>query len=306
MNVTQLRAFVSVVDLGSFSAAAKQAGVSQPAVTMQIKSLESDVGATLLERRYHRVELTEAGNALLPHARRVLQDLALAREDISALSHTLTGRLVIAASTTPGDYVIPKVLGTFLQANGQVRVEIAVRDSADAVAAVEDGYADLGVCGVESTSAKVEFKEVGHDEIVVIAAPSHPLAARAAVPFAELAEQDWVVRESGSGTGRVARRALVERGIDPDELRVLVELGSADALVSAVEGSLGIAMVSRSAAEKALALGSVARVDMEGERIVRPFFTVLPKATISRAAIAFAEHLRREVPALEPSLSRRS
>lgn len=113
MNVTQLRAFVSVVDLGSFSAAARQAGVSQPAVTMQIKALESDLGATLLERRYHRVELTEAGHALLPHARSVLKDLTSARDDISALSHTVTGRLTIVASTTPGDYIIPRVLGTF-------------------------------------------------------------------------------------------------------------------------------------------------------------------------------------------------
>ena len=88
MNVTQLRAFVSVVDLGSFSEAARRAGVSQPAVTMQIKALEADIGATLLDRRYRRVELTEAGKALLPHARNVLADPTVRADD--ARFYTLT------------------------------------------------------------------------------------------------------------------------------------------------------------------------------------------------------------------------
>ena len=292
MNVTQLRAFVSVVELGSFSEAARRAGVSQPAVTMQIKSLEADVGATLLDRRYHRVELTEAGLALLPHARSVLADIAAARDDIQGLAETLTGHLVIASSTTPGDYVIPKHLAGFLRENPQVQVEITVQDSADAVTAVETGRADLGIAGVADPSAKVVFSELGSDEIVVICAPSHPFARRKAVPFSELAEADWVWREPGSGTGQVVRRSLIERGVDPDELRVMVELGTGDAIVSAIEGGLGIAMVSRFAAEKALALGTIVRVDVEGEPILRPFFTVLPTSTPSRAALAFAEHLR--------------
>jgi DNA-binding transcriptional LysR family regulator len=258
---------------------------------MQIKSLEADVGATLLDRRYHRVELTEAGEALLPHARDVLADIAAARDDIEGLSNTLTGHLVIASSTTPGDYVIPKHLAEFLRQNPQVQVEITVQDSAEAVTAVETGRADLGITGAADPSAKVVFTELGCDEIVVICSPSHPFASQSAVPFSELAEADWVSREAGSGTGQVVRRSLAERGVDPDELRVIVELGTGDAIVSAVEGGLGIAMVSRFAAEKALALGTVVRVAVEGEPILRPFFTALPTSTPSRAALAFAEHL---------------
>lgn len=295
MNVTQLRAFISVVDLGSFSQAARESGVSQPAVTMQIKSLESDVGATLLERRYHRVELTEAGEALLPYARSVLAELAHAREDIAALSDTITGRLVIAASTTPGDYVIPGVLGDFLNLHPQVQVEITVHDTAEAVAAVASGRADFGVCGAADPSAKVDFEELGCDELVVITAPSDPLSTRKAVPYTELAEADWVTREPGSGTGQVARAVLERHGIDPDELRVLVELGSGEAIVSAVEGGLGIAMVSHYAADKALAMGTVARVDVEGPAMTRSFYAVTPKATPTRAASAFHAHLRQAI-----------
>ncbi|MDR3686451.1 MAG: LysR family transcriptional regulator [Coriobacteriia bacterium] len=295
MNVTQLRAFVSVVDLGSFSEAARQSGISQPAVTMQIKALEGDVGATLLDRRYHRVELTEAGEALLPYARSVLAELVRAREDISALSDTITGRLTIAASTTPGDYVIPRVLGDFLKLHPQVQVEISVQDTAEAVAAVAGGRADFGVCGAIDTLAKAEFEELGCDELYVICSPSSPLAGRKAVPFAELAEADWVTREPGSGTGQVARAALEQHGVDPDELRVLVELGSGEAIVNAVEGGLGIAMVSHYVADKALAQGSICRVDVAAPAVTRSFFAVMPKVTQTRAAIAFHAHLRHAI-----------
>ena len=292
MNVTQLRAFVSVVDLGSFSEAARQSGVSQPAVTMQIKALEADVGATLLDRRYHRVELTQAGEALLPYARSVLAELAHAREDISALSEMTTGRLTIAASTTPGDYVIPRVLGDFLRLYPQVQVEISVQDTAEAVAAVASGRADFGVCGASDTSSKVEFEELGCDELIVICSPSHPLAGRKAVSFAELTEADWVMREPGSGTGQVARAALERAGIDADELRVLVELGSGEAIVSAVEGGLGVAMVSHYVADKALELGTICSVDVAGPAVTRSFFAVIPRTTQTRAATAFHAHLR--------------
>jgi DNA-binding transcriptional LysR family regulator len=102
VNVSQLRTFIAVVDHGSFSEAARVLGISQPAVTMQIQALEADIAATLLDRGYRKVALTEAGRALLPHARTVIEELEDARESIEAVSETVTGRLAIAASTTPG------------------------------------------------------------------------------------------------------------------------------------------------------------------------------------------------------------
>lgn len=292
MNITQLRAFLAVVDLGSFSDAARQIGVSQPAVTMQIKALEAEVGATLLDRRYHRVELTGAGAALLPRARSVIADLAQAREDIAALSDTLTGRLVIAASTTPGDYLVPCFLGGFLKANPQVQVEIDIYDTAAATAVVESGHADLAVCGAKEPSAKLEFRELGMDELVLICPPSHRLAGKTDVAATELVEEGWVGRESGSGTDRIVRQALRDRGVDADELRLLVELGTGDSIVCAVIGGLGIAMVSRFVADKAVRLGEVGVIGLAGPRITRPFYTVLPKSTPSRSAAAFEQYLR--------------
>ena len=291
MNVAQLRTFVAVVERGSFSEAARELEVSQPAVTMQVQALEAALGTTLLDRRYRRVDLTEAGRTLLPHAKRILEQLDEAREEISSLSGTVSGRLTISASTTPGDYVVPRLLGSFIAAYPEVSVTIDVHDTSEVVDAIEAGRAQLGITGAVVKGARVKSEQFGTDDLVLICPPASPLASRSAVSLADLADESWVQREQGSGTRQVAEALLADNGIDPQELRVVVELGTGEAIVSAVEGGLGIAIVSRHVAEKAIALGSVAQVDAVGLPVSRPLFVVLPKGTPTRAAEAFREHL---------------
>lgn len=295
MNIAQLRTFVTVIDAGSFSEAARQMGISQPAVTMQVQALEADAGATLLDRRYRRIDLTEAGRVLLPYARKVIAEVETAREQIAALSGSITGRLVIAASTTPGVYVVPRLLGPFLAQNPEVGVTITVHDTAEVIEAVESGSANFGVTGAIVKGAKVSFEPIGTDELVVICAPTSPLAGRKAVPLIDLADSDWVMRESGSGTRQVSESFLAENGLDPAELRIAVELGAGEAIVSAVEGGLGVAMLSSHVAEKALELGTVVRVDLASPPAERTYFAVLPKGTPTRAAEAFSAFLREKL-----------
>lgn len=291
MNVMQLRAFVTVVEKGSFSEAAKALGVSQPAVTMQVQALEADTGATLLDRRYRRVDLTDAGRVLLPHARKVLEQITDAREEIESLSGRVSGRLAIAASTTPGVYIVPKALGRFIATYPEVGVTVSVQDTSGVVTAVEDGLAHIGLAGSTIHGARVRFEPIGHDELVLVAAPDHRLAAEKQVHLQTLCEEPWVFREPGSGTRRVAEKILADHGVDPAELRVAVELGTGEAILAAVEGGLGIAILSRHVAEKALRLGTVVQIDAVGLPFSRPLFVVLPKGNASRAADAFLHHL---------------
>jgi len=297
MNIAQLRTFVTVIDAGSFSEAARQMGISQPAVTMQVQALEADTGATLLDRRYRRIDLTEAGRVLLPFARKVIAEVECARERIAELSGEITGRLVIAASTTPGVYVVPRLLGPFLAENPEVGVTITVHDTAEVIEAVESGRANFGVTGAIVKGAKVTFESIGTDELVVICAPSSPLAKRRSVPLRDLADVTWVARESGSGTRQVSEHFLAENGLDPAELRVVVELGTGEAIVSAVEGGLGDAMLSTHVAEKALKLGTVVRVNLALPAVRRPYYAVLPKGTPTRAAEAFSAFLSERLAA---------
>ena len=293
MNVQQLRTFIEVTEHRSFSDAARVLGISQPAVTMQIQALETDVGATLLDRRYRKVELTEAGHALIPYARKVLHDIDEARAAIDGLSQTVTGRLAVAASTTPGQYVLPRALGPFLKQYPEVGVSLRIYDTAEVVEHVESGEAHLGMTGAEVAGARVLYEQLGSDRLEFLCSPDNPIAARAVgIPLADLVDEPFIVRESGSGTRMVVEEAMRRAGVDPGELRIVLELGTNEAVLSAIEGGMGIGVTSAYVAEKALSLGTVARVPVLGFPLTRPLFLVLPRTTPTRAAQALANHLR--------------
>ena len=292
MNISQLTTFVAVVDHGSFSEAARALGISQPAVTMQIQALEADIDATLLDRGYRRVSLTEAGHVLLPYARHVIAELQAARQSIEELAGVVSGRITLAASTTPGQYLLPRILGGFLRVNPEVGVTLRVYDSADVVERVESGEADLGMTGAEVHGARVLYERLGSDELALICPARHELAARPTVTFAEIAEEPFIVRESGSGTRMAAEAAIRRNGIDPGDLNVVMELGTNEAIVSAVEGGMGLGIVSTHVASKSLQLGTVALLSGAGFPLERPLFLVLPRRSLSRAGEALANHLR--------------
>jgi DNA-binding transcriptional LysR family regulator len=292
MNLSQLRAFVTAVEHGSFSAAGRALSVSQPAVTKQIQSLESDLDATLFDRHYRRVELTEQGQALLPHARKILDSLEKARAAVDRVSDQVTGRLTVAASTTPGQYALPRILGAFSDTFPDVGIQLMVADTADVVAAVESRDADLGMTGARIRGAGVEFEELGSDRLVMIAPPG--LAVSPNARLEDVLEQPFIIREEGSGTRMVTEEALDAANVDPADLNVAIELGTSEAIVTAVEGGLGIGVVSSWAADKALELGTVKLVDLPRFPVDRPFWLVTPKARLSRAAEAFAEFMRTE------------
>jgi DNA-binding transcriptional LysR family regulator len=295
VNLSQIRAFVMVVDHGSFSAAAREMGVSQPAVTMQVQALEADLGVTLLDRAYRRIGLTEAGEALMPRARAVLAELESAREDLERIADTVTGRLALVASTTPGQYLLPRLLGSFLAGNPEVAVSLAVADTAQVVEAVAAGEADLGMTGAVVKGARVDFEALGADGIAMICPPAHRFAGAKRVSLAEAVAEPFIMREEGSGTRQVAEEALREAGVEPEELHVVTELGTSEAIVSAVEGGMGLAMVSTWVACKALELGTVATVPVAEFPVSRPLYVVTPRTTPTRAADAFLGHLREQL-----------
>lgn len=292
MNISQIRAFVAIVEHGSFSEAARAMGLSQPSVTMQIQALEADLGATVLERRYRKVELTEAGRVLLPHARRVLGQLDSARDEIGNLSNTVGGHLDLAVSTTPGQYVLPRLLGSFLKEYPDVSVSLRVYDTSEVVARVESGEAHFGMTGARIPGAKVEFEKMGVDLLLMVCSPDSPLAGRVGLTLGEIAEQPFIAREQGSGTRIVFEEALQAGGIDPADLRVIMELGTGEAIVNAVEGGMGVGVVSHWMADKALTLGTVAQVDAPFFPVGRPLFAVYPRGARARAADALLAHLR--------------
>ncbi|MDY0087920.1 MAG: selenium metabolism-associated LysR family transcriptional regulator [Coriobacteriia bacterium] len=295
MNLPQIRAFVMVVDHGSFSAAAQQMDVSQPAVTMQLQALEADLGVTLLDRAYRHVGLTEAGAAFLPHARKVLAELEYARENLGRLTETVSGRLSLVASTTPGQYLLPRHLGGFLAVNPEVTISLGIADTAGVVKAVAEGEADLGMTGGMVKGSRVDFQPLGSDDVVMVCSAAHRFAAAQHVSLEEALAEPFVLREEGSATRQVAEDALREMGADPSELHAVTELGTGEAIVSAVEGGLGLAMVSSWVACKALETRTIATVPVAGFPVSRPLYLVVPRTTLTRAAEAFSGYLKEQL-----------
>lgn len=290
MNLAQLRTFVTVIDQGSFSRAAKVLGLSQPAITMQVQALESDVGQRLLDRRYRRVEPTEAGHVLLPYARRVLSEIEAARERLEDVSSRVTGRLAVAASTTPGQYLLPKLLGAFIRRYPDVDVTLTVHDTAEVADRVAAGEAHLGMTGARVPGSRLGFEAVSDDTIVLIA----PAGTGGRAGLAEAARRPWIMREHGSGTRAVVEASMREARMDPASLEVVMELGTNEAVVSAVEGGMGLGAVSRWVAAKAVELGAVDEIVTEPFPLRRPLFLVLPKGRPTKAAAALAAHLRAQ------------
>jgi DNA-binding transcriptional LysR family regulator len=291
VNLTQLRAFIAVVDRRSFSEAARALGVSQPAVTLQVQSLERELSATLLERRRKRIELTEAGGLLEPAAREIVKRWEGLAERISVLEGTVGGRLTVGGSTTPAHYVLPRFIGDLKRRYPDVAVVLEVADTRDTVERLKAGDLDVAVVGEEVKDRAVDCERWLTDELVVVAAPDSPLAKGPAHAVSELADHPIVSREKGSATRDVVEQHLASQGVSPDDLDVVMELGTSEAVASAVEAGLGLAIVSRVSVERSLALGRLVTADVKTFPLVRWFYMCkLKNRAPTRAAQAFVDH----------------
>ncbi|MCL2615399.1 MAG: LysR family transcriptional regulator [Dehalococcoidia bacterium] len=275
MNLDYIKTYTELVKLGSFSAVAKKLSVSQPAVSFQIQKLEHDLGVCLINRNYKKVTLTDAGKRLLEFATTVNGEEASLLKDLGHLRDDVGGDLQIAASTTPGEYVLPVLLGEFLSQHHAVNARVAVDDSISVINGVKGGAYEVGFCG--STPPKghsLESFKVAEDEIVLIVYPGHSFATREQVSYKELEQAHLIVREPTSGTQKTLEQLLAQSGLNPGRLSPRLTLGSSQAIVSAVEACAGIAFVSSLAVKQQLRSGSVKKVTLADVKLKRDFYCI--------------------------------
>jgi DNA-binding transcriptional LysR family regulator len=264
MDTRQLAAFCAVVERRSFSQAAEQLGVTQPAVSLQIRSLEKRLGLQLLDRSGRRVEPTEAGNRLYRSAQRLL---AMEEQLLSELGDEaegeLAGRLEIGASTGPGGTVLPIVLAEFQQLHPAVHVALAVSDTQHVVEQVARREVELGVVGASRRQRGVVFEPFFRDEVVLAVPRGHRFAGKA-VTLDELKAEPLVLMQEGAGVRQVIEEELRAAGLRLRDLDVRLELGLQESARSAVVAGYGVTFISRSAIEADLAAGTVAIGRVEG------------------------------------------
>lgn len=285
VNINQLRTLVALAECKSFSSAAEKLFLTQPAVSFQIHSLEEHFGARLVDRSGKRAELTEEGRLVCDFARQTLQLLAEAEYRVSQLSCHVRGRLLVGASTIPGEYILPHLIGAFKEKFPEVQISLEIGDSSEIRKKVLDQRLDLGVVGAVANQAQLNSTKVLEDELILIVPPGHAWPSRAQIAPASLLEENFILREKGSGTRQILAERLKEVGIDVADLKVVMELGSTEAILTAVEAGLGISVVSRWAADKALALGQVREVRVVGLNLKRDLFVVTHKQALPNRAL---------------------
>jgi LysR family transcriptional regulator, low CO2-responsive transcriptional regulator len=293
MDTRQLAAFCTVVERRSFSQAADQLGVTQPAVSLQIRSLEKRLGQQLLDRSGRRVEPTEAGRRLYRGAQRLLAlEEQLLRELGDEGEGELTGRLELGASTGPGGTVVPVVLGEFQRVHPEVRIALTVSDTQSVVDLVGRRELELGVVGAARRHRGVAFEPFFRDE-VVLAVPARHRFAGETITLEQLKQEPLVLMQEGAGVRQVIDDALREHGVRLRDLDVRLELGLQESARTAVLNGFGLTFVSRGAIEADLGGGSLAIARVRGLEPSREILLVRSTGRAeTRAARAFVEFAR--------------
>ncbi len=293
MNINQLRAFVSIVEKGTFSAAARAMGVSQPAVSLQIQALEEYLGVDLLDRKTKKVQLTEAGKLFYPTAIQVVSQVENAQHQLEELGDSVKGRLAVGGSTIPGEYVLPKILGRFSKEYPDVSITLRIADTGEITEQIISGELQVGLIGAKPSGSQLNARPFLHDELVFIVPAGHALSQKKSISLDDLTQVQFIVRERGSGTRQTIENYLFKQGLSLDDLNIIMELGSTEAVVNAVSADLGTSIVSKWAAERSLELGEIATVKLPGPTFIRDLYLVVSKQSPTRSTKAFLSFIEK-------------
>ena len=295
MDTRQLQAFCAVVEKKSFSHAAEQLGVTQPAVSLQVRALEDRVGQTLLDRSGRRVEPTEAGRRLYRSAQRMLALEEQLLEEVAADDGRIGGTLTIGASTGPGAHLVPLLLCEFQAQHVDLHVALSIWDTQTVIDKVADRQLELGVVGALRRHRSLEFEPLSRDEIVLAVPPGHSAAA-GTITVEELREETLIVMQEGAGVRQVVEEELRRAGLRLRGVEPKLELGLQESIKSAVAAGYGVAFISRTAIEGELAAGRLAAAQVDGVEPARQIYIVRARGrTSTRAAEAFLHFAKERV-----------
>src|SRR6476660_9450159 len=299
MDTRQLAAFCAVVERRSFSQAAEQLGVTQPAVSLQVRALEKRLGTQLLDRSGRRVEPTDSGRRLYRGAQRLLTLEAQVLDELAAEAEgELAGALAIGASTGPAAIVVPELLCEFQEAHPGIRVALEVHDTRMVVELVAERRLELGIVGAAPRHRAVRFEPFAHDEVVLVCPPRHRFAGRT-VDVHDLASEALVVMQEGAGVRRIVEDELRRLGVRLRDLDPPLELGLQESVRSAVLAGYGVTFISRAAVESDLESGALAEARVDGMDARREISLVRSTTrTQSRVADGFVDFARERIATL--------
>jgi DNA-binding transcriptional LysR family regulator len=271
-QLPNLDTFVKAAELGSFTAAARALGLSQAAVSQRVHALEQALGVPLFHRQAGRVQLTEAGRLLHPRAVRILALNQEAREQVGGSREPLAGELSLAASTVPGEHLLPGLLSAFHQRYPHVQVRAAIADSRAVLAQVEHGQVHLGLVGKKGDSPHLDYRCFACDRLALIVPSGHLWSGRQEVALEEVCREPLVLREPGSGSRWCLEQSLARAGRSVRDLQVALEMGSNEAIKEAVMRGLGVAILSTHVVAREVQAGELCALPVAGLPLEREMF----------------------------------
>lgn len=295
LTLRQLRVFEAVARHLNYTRAAQELFLTQPAVSMQVKQLEDQLGVALFEQLGKRIHLTEAGQEVLGYARTVTQQLDELEAVLNRMKGLSGGKLRISVATT-ANYFIPTLLGTFSRRYPDVTVSLDVTNRETLLRQLAENAVDLVIMGQPPAELDVEAQAFMENPLVVVAPPDHPLARQKGIPLKRLQEEVFLVREPGSGTRSAMERFFAERGM---RLKTGMEVGSNEAIKQSVQAGLGLGLLSRATIEQELALKRLVVLGIEDFPIMRHWYVVHRRGKrLSAPAEAFKQFVQKEAERL--------
>ena len=272
MKLKTLSMLVKLISTGSFSAVAEELGLTQPAVSMQIKSLQEYFETELVVRQDGDIKLTPAGKIVYDQAKRILEHWEQACLEVKQVKGKTYGKLQIGASTIPATYLLPELMAKFSAAFPEIKILIEVGDSKEVVDYLEEQEVDLAIVGFKPRRKNLATTALTDDDLSLILPIEHSLAKQQQISLAELERQRMLIREKGSGTRKAMLAGLGERGITKNDLNIVAQLGSTEAVISAVEAGVGVSFVSELAARKAVDNNRVQQLKVVNMSISRKLY----------------------------------
>lgn len=274
LDLYELQVFLIAAELENFSEAARLLNISQPAVSGHIQSLEHQLNTQLFDRIGRHLRLNDAGAALVPSVRGLLNEAQRVEEIVTARHGALVGLIRLGCSTTSGKYVLPGIMHRFFQAHPEVKIYCVVGQRGDALERLETNEVDIALSSLRIPRRTLEYRQFANDEITLIAPPDHPWARTGAIALEDLVEHPIILRESTSGTTVTLNRELAQHDMSVEMLRSNLTLCNTESIVQAVVSGIAPAFVSDVAARAAIAAGQAVPVEVEGLQLVQHLYMV--------------------------------
>ncbi len=294
MDLWQLNIFCKVVELEGFSKAAKTVHLSQPTISSHIKELENHFECQLIDRLDKKAVPTKAGELLYNYACKLISLRDEAETAMAEFQGKIKGRLFIGGSTIPGGYILPRLIGAFTKDYQGVTISLSIGDTDQIIQDILSGVLELGIVGAKTSDKKILQEKLIEDEMRLIVSADHKLSRKKSVNLTMMFQEPFIIRERGSGTLKSIQLCLLDKGYSSEDLNIIAEMGSTEAVIQGIKSKVGISILSTIAVAEELQAGTLKALTIKELNLKRSFYITRHRhRSASPLSKAFMEFLKK-------------